>query len=492
MSVLPLPRAGWRNLGILAVAGAVAALGQAPFDFWHVGILGFAVGIGGVSLAARPGRAAWAFGVGYFAIALHWIVEPFLVDAARHGWMAPFGLAAMAGGLALFWAAAGFCAAFAKGATFRAFLFATALALAEVARAYILSGFPWAHPGHILIDTPALGLAPFAGPHGLTMTVLALGATLATLMARPIWAASVFGVVFLVLQLSPQPAPDAASDTAARVRLVQPNAAQHLKWREDMIPVFFERGLELSRGADVDLIVWPETTLPVLLERSTPWRAAIAEAAGGVPVAVGAQRLDNGQARNSMALLDGEGEIGPIYDKHRLVPFGEYIPLRSVADLLRLDGLAAIAGGGYWPGAGPAVADFGPRLGRAFLMICYEAIFPQYIRQVERPDWQLHLTNDAWFGTFSGPFQHLALARLRAAESGLPVLRAANTGVSAAIDGRGQVVASLALGTAGALDVALPPALPRTLYARTGDLPVFVLLVAVLVTLLTVARKMRH
>jgi apolipoprotein N-acyltransferase len=154
------------------------------------------------------------------------------------------------------------------------------------------------------------------------------------------------------------------------------------------------------------------------------------------------------------------------------VPFGEYVPLRGLAERLGLDGLAAVIPGGYLPGPGPVTFDLGPALGRAFPMICYEAIFPRDIRTLEtRPDWIAHVTNDAWFGTFSGPWQHLALARLRAAEQGLPVLRAANTGVSAVIDAR------------------LPPAAPPTLYARTGDLPVLAVTLAVAFALIVLARR---
>jgi apolipoprotein N-acyltransferase len=192
-------------------------------------------------------------------------------------------------------------------------------------------------------------------------------------------------------------------------------------------------------------------------------------------VLVGAQRFAGLGARNTAVLLTPSGDIAQVHDKHHLVPFGEYMPGGAMAATLGLRGLAEVLGGGYSPGPGPALIDLGGGLGRAFPMICYEAIFPGYIRQVPRPDWMVHVTNDAWFGSFSGPYQHLAIARLRAAEQGLPVLRAANTGVSAVIDGYGRVLAALPLNTAGYLDAALPPALRPTLYARTGDLPLLLL-----------------
>ncbi|MEM9320324.1 MAG: apolipoprotein N-acyltransferase [Pseudomonadota bacterium] len=487
-SAVALPRAGWRGAGLAICAGLLAGMGQAPFDFWQLGILGFAGGIWLVAEADRPARMAWLFGISYFALCLNWIVEPFLVDAARHGWMAPFALLAMSGGLALFWLAAGWIADHSR---WPAAAFAAGLVVVEGARAYVFSGFPWAHPGHILIDTPALALAGFAGPHGLTILVLAVTALLALLVqaGRRIATIGAFLAITGGLALSPTPEPRPLPENAAQIRLIQPNAAQDLKWRADMIPIFFERALSLTQGGPIDLIVWPETALPVLLQDSAAARQAIAEAAGGAPVVVGVQRLQDGQPRNALALLSPSGDVVATYDKHRLVPFGEYVPLRGLAARAQIGGLAAVLGGGYWPGSGPQSLDLGPELGRAFLMICYEAIFPQYLRQIERPDWQLHLTNDAWFGTFSGPYQHLALARLRAAESGLPVLRAANTGISAVIDGHGHILASLPLGSEGALDAVLPPALPPTYYTRWGDAPPLVLAALLMAGLLAPARK---
>jgi apolipoprotein N-acyltransferase len=208
-------------------------------------------------------------------------------------------------------------------------------------------------------------------------------------------------------------------------------------------------------------------------------------------VILGGQRLVGFRARNTAALLTPEGMIRQVYDKHRLVPFGEYMPGGAVAQALGLRGVAELLANGYAPGPGPELIAIGGGLGRAFPMICYEAIFPGHIRDVPRPDWMVHLTNDAWFGGFSGPYQHLAIARLRAAEQGLPVLRAANTGVSAVIDARGRVLAALALNEAGFLDAPLPRALQPTIYARSGDLPLLVLVGLATSTALVVARRPR-
>ncbi|MGB3556121.1 MAG: apolipoprotein N-acyltransferase, partial [Jannaschia sp.] len=278
------------------------------------------------------------------------------------------------------------------------------------------------------------------------------------------------------------PAPLAEAD-APVIRLVQPNAPQDLKWNPDWISIFFQRGLAATAappdGRAPTAYLWPETSLPDLLRQSEDARARIATAAGGAPVVIGVQRFDtHGAPRNALALLTGEaGEVAEVHDKHRLVPFGEYLPLPRVAAALGIGPLAAQLAGRYAAGEGPALIDI-PGVGPVLPMICYEAIFPQDIRAVPRPRAILHLTNDAWFGTFAGPRQHLALARLRAAESGLPLLRAANTGVSAAIDARGAVLAARALGETGHLDAALPPALPPTIYTRTGDWAVLAMLLS--------------
>ena len=368
------------------------------------------------------------------------------------------------------------------------------LLLAEMARAVVFTGFPWAHPGHVLIGAPLLALAGIAGAHGLTLIVLAIAGCMAYFgPSRPVaaialMAVPLFGAIWLSTVVPPAPPP--AAD-APIIRLVQPNAPQHLKWRADMIPVFFQRALNLSATAGAaapDLIIWPETSLPVLLENSAPERARIAAAAGGAMTLVGAQRFQGFQPRNSLAFLDQTGAVRAVYDKHRLVPFGEYMPGGMVANALGLRGLAERLDGGYVPGAGPSLMSLGAGLGQAFPMICYEAIFARDLGRASRGDWIVQVTNDAWFGRFSGPYQHLALARLRAVEQRLPLLRAANTGVSAVIDARGRVTAMLPLNTAGALDAPLPVALPPSLYARTGDTPIIFLVLLATAALLAKAR----
>ncbi len=466
----------WRLL-VLGALGGMAALGQAPVGAWPLSILGFALLYGVFSRAAGWRQAAgigWAFGTGYFLIALNWIIEPFLVDVARHGWMAPFALLGLAGGLALFWAAAlGLGRALGGGALG----FVGGLGLLELARGYVLTGFPWAQPGHVLIDTPLLHWASYLGSLGLTVLVLLAAVALWAAMTggrRALLAIAAMAILWPAGALL-TPVTSAGSE-AAMVRLIQPNAPQHEKWDPDKIQGFFDRQLAFSAaGERPDLIVWPETAVPVMLERAATTLEVISDAAGSVPVVVGLQRRDEMRLYNTLALVEAGGSVAAVYDKHHLVPFGEYMPYGDQLARFGIHGMAAKDGQGFSSGPGAQVIEMGA-LGRALPLICYEGVFPQDLRAAPgRADFILLITNDAWFGKFSGPYQHLAQARLRSAEFGLPMVRVANTGVSAMIDAAGRVTESLPLGEAGWRDAALPPPLPPTVYARLGDAPMLVI-----------------
>lgn len=486
MADAPPPRRSRRVLWAGAALGALAGLGQAPLSLPFLTL----IALGAVFALFRglaPRRAfwlGWAVGTGYFALCLSWMVEPFLVDIARHGWMAPFALFFAATGFGLFWAGAfGLTARATAPGWPRVACWAVALTLAEILRSYLWTGFPWALIGHVWIGWPPMQAAAFIGAHGLTWLTLLVAGCAVQLRG---WAGRVALAALCVAIYgaggwqADRPVPDATGERPV-LRLVQPNAAQHLKWDPDMAPVFFQRALDLTAAAPADaapdLVIWPETSVPWLLNRAAPALERVAAAAGGVAVVVGVQRLDGARAYNSLVVLDEDGQVAQLYDKAHLVPFGEYIPGGDLLGRFGISAFSAQLGNGYSAGPGLRVLDLGPGLGGALPLICYEAVFPNDIRAATgRADWMLHITNDAWFGKVSGPWQHLAQARLRAVEFGLPVVRAANTGISAVIDARGHVTASLGLGQAGIVDARLPPALPATVYSRTGDLPLTALL----------------
>ncbi|WP_300516838.1 apolipoprotein N-acyltransferase [Aliiroseovarius sp.] len=473
MARWPKPERGalWSGL-----AGAGAALGQAPFGLWPATVLGLALGAWLVRRAGTWPVAAgrgWALGAGFFAVTLIWIVQPFLVDPWRHGWMAPFAILLMAGGLALFWGAA-------SGLAWRVDRQALPLAwpifmgLAELLRGRLFTGFPWGEPGGIWIDTPLAQGAAYVGAAGLTFLTFVLVAALTTGRLAAGLALSGLALAWLAGGMRAGP----VGETDVRLRLVQPNAAQHLKWDPEYAPRFVARQLELSAApADrpPDLVIWPETALPYLLRNAEPVLRQAA-AAAQAPVVLGIQRAEAGRYYNSMAVIDAGGNLKDVYDKAHLVPFGEYIPGGNLLAQIGITAFASQRGYGYSPGPGARVLDLGAA-GKALPLICYEAIFARDLRAApERAGWVLQITNDAWFGTFSGPQQHLAQARMRAIEMGLPVVRAANTGISAVIDPLGRVTSSLGLGQQGYLDATLPRALPETVFARFGNLALVVML----------------
>jgi len=220
--------------------------------------------------------------------------------------------------------------------------------------------------------------------------------------------------------------------------------------------------------------------VPVLLDHAAPTFEAISGAARGVPVVLGIQRTEGRRIYNSLAVVGPGGVVSDVYDKHHLVPFGEYMPFGDLLARFGIYGLASNEGQGYSAGPGARLVDI-PGLGRALPLICYEGVFARDLRAAPgRADVLLLITNDAWFGKISGPYQHLAQARLRSAELGLPMIRVGNTGVSAMIDATGRVTASIPLGEAGWRDVALSPPLPETVYARLGDAPMLALYAALL------------
>ncbi len=461
------------------VLGALAALGQAPFDLPLVMIAAMAFAISVSVDAKTPWRAAvfgWSFGVGYFAVSLHWIVSPFLVDVARHGWMAPFAVILLAAGMALFWGAAFWGA---RKLSPRPWALILCWPLAELARAYIFTGFPWASPAQALVDSFAGQALAWIGPHGLNTAVVAAAVGIS---ARQWWLRWGLVVPLVAVVLVAPMAPPAPL-TGTVLRLIQPNAPQHQKWDPMMIPVFYARQLDFTaapaQGRKApDAIVWPETAIPWSLDRAAPVLEEISAAAQGKPVIMGVQRSEDMRYYNALVVLGPDGDVTQTYDKHHLVPFGEYIPFGDLAARFGITSFAQSLGNGFASGPGARLLDLGP-LGRALPLICYEAVFAHDLNAAPaRAGFIIHATNDAWFGTYAGPQQHLAQARMRAIEQGLPVARAANTGISAMIDPWGRITDRLGLGQAGFFDAELPQPRGATLYSFTGDLPLGLILLA--------------
>lgn len=486
---------GWRRPLLLVLLGAVLAGALPPFYVLPAAVLAF-TGLAWVLDGASRRRAladGWLFGFGHGLAGLGWIANALLVDAGRTGWMFPFALLAIGVGFGVFQALVAFGAVWARPGAARILALGLCWLAVEWLKSWVLTGFPWNTVGtafalsDALIQPAALGgpwllsclvlimgLAPALGQtHGIVLPRRLAGWTLlSVLLVAAVWTAG-------TLRLSSH----AENNTLETVvRLVQPAIEQADKWQSGLYESHFATQIALSllqpAREEPDVIIWPEAAVPHTFLRREETRAQLAAAAPEsghlLTGAVSADHDADGNVRpyNSLLVIDRDGLVDS-YDKSHLVPFGEYVPLRGV---LPIDKLTP-GGVDFAPGPGPRVLSlrnlpsFGP-------LICYEVIFPAEILGPEgRPAWLVNVTNDAWYGHSTGPYQHFQAARMRAVEQGLPMVRVANTGISGVIDPLGRVVASLPLGHRGILDVALPARLDTpTIYGRIGDWSLFLAL----------------
>ena len=512
---------GWKRAAIALVAGMLSALAMAPFNAWPVLFATFPVavwlidGAGAGRLRGVPAAAmaGWWFGLGYFVPGLYWIGYAFLVDAPTFAWLMPFAILGLPAYLALF-TALGFALArliWTRDA-WRVLALAASLTLSEWLRGYALTGFPWNAFGYALTEPLALAqTASLIGLWGLTFLAVAIFASPSVLIdgnsrGRKPWIAPAIALVLLVVmgifgavRLNLQPTTMVAN---VRLRIMQPNLQQDVKFNYAAKAEVMQKYLALSDRAsgpqstgvrDVNILIWPESAFPFFLTREADAMAQIANfLSKGTVLITGSVRAPDAppgaritRAHNSIYVIDHGGSVVSIYDKVHLVPFGEFLPFQDWMEKIGLVQLTKVQGG-FIPGARRRTLEI-PHAPRALPLICYEAIFPgDVVERDDRPGWIVNLTNDGWFGISTGPYQHLQQARLRAIEQGLPVVRAANTGISAVIDPLGRMVAMLGLGVEGVLDSGLPSPIPPTVYARTGDLPAAMI---VAVTLLFVVSR---
>jgi apolipoprotein N-acyltransferase len=496
---------GWRRAAVAAAAGAMSTLALAPFNLWPVMFLTFPVlvwlvdgsaagRLGGVMSAAGAG---WWFGFGYFLAGLYWVGHAFLVDAKTFGWLLPFAVAGLPAGLALFTAAGlAFARAMWTRGPSRVLALAVALTVVEWLRGHLLTGFPWNAYGYALTGPLVLAQsAALVGIWGLTFMAVAIFATPAVLVDEriytrrpwlpPLCAALVLAAcaTYGLVRLNQTPTSFVAG---VRLRIMQPNLPQDEKFNYGAKQQVMSRYLTLSDRAtgpgttgirDVTHLIWPESAFPFFIAREPEALAQIAAllpqgtvlVTGGVrpeETTPGAQIV---QGYNSIYVIDHDGSILGTYDKLHLVPFGEYLPFQGLLESFGLMQLTKVQGGFLagerrrplaMPGAPAAVP-----------LICYEIIFSGEAvpRAGDRPGWLINLTNDGWFGNSTGPYQHFQQARVRAIEEGLPLVRAANTGISAVVDPVGRVINHLPLATEGVFDASLPRRIPPTLFVRIGD-----------------------
>ncbi len=517
---------GWRRAALSFASGAVSVLGFAPFHVWPLLFLSFPCLIwlldgiaANEALTRRQGlwRAAlvgWCFGFGAFLAGLYWIGFAFLVEADKFAWLIPFAISGLPAGLALFYAFAMAVAMliWRPGAS-RIFVFTFALFAAEWLRGHILTGFPWNLWGYALAGSEALAqTAALFGIYGLTLFAIVIFASPATL-AGPFaassprrWALPAFCLLLVGLGWSwgAMRLANAADAVHAdiKLRIVQGNIPQADKWKLERREPNLQRLVDLSTqplptgGTPAPtLLIWPETAIPYLfMLNGAIYIPHVQETLAnllpeGRSMVLGAERVEataQGDGRftidrvfNSLFVLGPGAKIQGIYDKVHLVPFGEYVPFEATLQTIGIKQLTHL-NTGFASGAERRLMKAGSA--PAFSpLICYEAIFSgRAYGDGSRPEWLLNLTNDAWFGTSTGPYQHLHQVRVRAVEEGLPLVRAANTGISAVIDSYGRVKATIRLNRAGVLDEALPVALPPTPFATLGGISLIIVALTIL------------
>jgi apolipoprotein N-acyltransferase len=508
---------GWRRYGVAFLLGVCTTATLPPVDLTPLllvafpGLLWLDEGSSGPWASFRAG---YAFGLGFFVSGLYWIAAALLVDVARFWWLLPFAVMGLPAAFALYIGLALLATKLVAErlrlpGTARVFAFAILWTVAEWVRGHAFTGLPWnligyawsgGFPGAIAM----LQSVAWIGIYGLSfLTVLA--ASLPALLGVPsltpvstrrrLAPAIATGLLILVPSvlggIRLQAAPTA--DTGIWLRVVQPSIPESMKWDPAAAERNFRLLLDLSAAPAVrriSVVIWPEAAIPFLLDRDPSHLREIGAIAREKGVVItGALRANPPpnpvqHLWNSLEAVNGDGEIAASYDKAHLVPFGEYVPLRHILPLNKIT-----------PGTMDFTAGPGPRtielsgLPRFAPLICYEVIFPgAVVDEHDRPAWILNVTNDAWYGQSSGPYQHFAIARTRAVEEGLPLIRAANNGVSGVVDPLGRVRARIDLDTVGYADLPLPAAGEITPYGRGGD---WILLVLLLLGVLPVALRLK-
>jgi apolipoprotein N-acyltransferase len=485
---------GWRRARLAAGAGGLSVLAFAPFFIWPVLFITLPVLVWLID-AAGAGRerfrssavAGWWFGFGYFFLGLFWIGEAFLVEADKFAWALPFAVTLMPAGLALFWGgAASLARVFWYPGFARILVLAVALGSAEWLRGHILTGFPWNALGYAL-TWPLVMMqgAGLLGIYGLSLWATWIFASPLVMIADaepglarqrgafhgcllaavPLALLAAYGAVRLAT-------PTGAMIEGVRLRLVQPSISQREKWQPENQGRIFSEHLELS-GRDasgtpdglkgITHVIWAEASMPFLPLEHPEALTAIGEMLPqGTQLIAGALRRERAQsglawrAFNGLMVFDDAGRLRSVYDKTHLVPFGEYLPQQHLLEDLGFEQLSRMRGG-FSVGVTPRpVLDIQglPKVGG---LICYEAIFPGVgAAAAERPGLFINVTNDGWFGNTTGPRQHFHQTRVRAVEEGVPIVRVANNGISAVIDGSGRVLSSLSLNERGVLDSGVP------------------------------------
>ncbi len=512
---------GFRRAAAAFFAGALAVLALAPFDFFAVlfvslpvlvWLLDGASGDPDAGLLRRRLPAFWTgwwFGFGYFLAGLWWVGSALLVEADAFAWALPIAVVGLPMALAVFYGLATFLARllWSDGAG-RIAALAVGFGLAEWLRSFVLTGFPWNEIGYGAMPVPlmmqSVHVVGLFAMNVLSVLVFAAPALLATrrgavpgLAVATVLLAAHVGYGAYVLHAAPALKREAQGKPVFRI--VQPSIPQAERMDDTRGSHIFDEYVRLSEADTAkgqrrpDYIVWPETAVPFILTENAAALRRIADMLQpGQKLIAGAVRVEEGQPGeapryyNSIEVIDDKGEIVGAADKVHLVPFGEYMPFEG---LFRSLGVPPVAmPGGFTPGAERTTLELGHGL-VALPLVCYEVIFPGAIDSGgAAPNFILNVTNDAWYGRTIGPYQHLREAQVRAVETGLPMVRAGDNGISVVTDGYGRIVAGIHLDGVGVIDATLGEASPLKVEQRWKD-TAFWLILALLLTAAIVSRK---
>jgi apolipoprotein N-acyltransferase len=505
---------GWRRYGLAFLMGALASFALPPYDFPAVAFAAFpilvwlldgAAGNAGQGLVRRLLPAAfigWWFGFGYFVFGLWWIGNALLVDAANFAWAIPFAIFGLPAFLAVFYALAAVLARLIwSDGLGRIFALAFGFGAAEWLRSFILTGFPWNAIGYAAMPVPVLmqssAVVGLLAMNALAVIIFAMPALFHERKSR------FAGIAIMLILISAHAGYGVFRLSSAQikpegplVRIVQPSISQDLKWDAEARRGIFDKYLAMTAGkpeagkAKPQIIVWPETAVPYILTKTPQALKAIADTlAEGQVLLAGAIRVDESAQNmaplyyNTIYAINSAGEITGAADKVHLVPFGEYVPLESVLRRIGVSEVVELPGGFS---AASARRSLEVVSGFTILpLICYEAIFPDEMSyQGAAADAIVNVTNDAWYGDTPGPYQHFRQAQLRAVEQGLPMIRAANNGLSGVVDPYGRIIDALALDAVGVIDVQLPRRVELPWGDRARKVQFIVVLLAALIVAL--------
>jgi apolipoprotein N-acyltransferase len=461
----------WQATIVAFAAGSLLSLGFAPFHYWPVVFASLPVFYLLLQSAMSRGQALWrgfAFGYGFFMAGTWWIANALLVDADKFAWMLPFSILGLSAVMALWFMVFGYLV-YKLRARMSPLVFAVLWVIVEILRSIGIFGFPWNLAGYIsLASLEFAQVASIIGVYGLSFIVVWIGllpvywagAQTHPRQQRRIVSILAFAIIIGCYSFGLHQLSTPTAYTTTMLRIVQPSIPQEIKGTSEgqevaakLLGDLTKKPSQARKGGDDSLVtIWPETAYPLTVRvgEKHPLPKLDGVLLTGAVRAEGAR--PNLKVWNSIIAMNGEGEVLATYDKHQLVPFGEFVPLRSVLPLDKITpgDIDFSRGAGAQTLNVKGIPPFSP-------LVCYEAIFPwMAVDAKNRPQWILNVTNDAWYGDTAGPYQHFDMTRMRAIEQGLPMVRAANNGISAVIDGRGRVIRSLPLGSRGSMDIFLP------------------------------------